>query len=95
MRRRWYKRIGYVGRMPPAYNEDLVEAAVSMIATLAKRSAPDEPRVQLEVILLGAVTHAIHQLKMPRDEAFRSLSWLLDQLESDAEPPTPTLTLVP
>lgn len=81
--------------MPPAYNEDLVEAAVSMIAVLATRSAPDEPRVQLEVILMAAVTHAIHQLEMPRDEAFRSLGWLLDQLESSTDPPAPTLTIVP
>jgi hypothetical protein len=80
--------------VPPAYNEDLVVAAVSMIGTLASRSAPDEPRVQLEVILMAAVSHAIHQLKMPPDEAFRSLGWLLVELESGSADP-PTLALVP
>lgn len=80
--------------MPPAYNEDLVVAAVSMIGTLASRAAPDEPRVQLEAILMAAVSHAVHQLKMPADEVFRSLRWLLDELEQGAADP-PTLTLVP
>lgn len=80
--------------MPPAYNEDLVVAAASMIGRLAERSAPDEPRIQLEVILMAAVTHAIHQLKMPVDEAFRSLGWLLTELASGTPDP-PTLKLVP
>ncbi|HSX23246.1 MAG TPA: hypothetical protein VLE97_10785 [Gaiellaceae bacterium] len=79
--------------MPSAYNEDLVVAASSVIGKLASRSAPDEPRVQLELILLGAVTHAIHTLKMPREEAFRSLTWLLGELKSASS--EPTLTLVP
>lgn len=80
--------------MPPVYNEALVEAAVSMIGKLAMRSAPDEPRIQLEVILMGALSHAIHQLGMPCDEAHRSLAWLLGELKSAGSDP-PTLTLVP
>jgi hypothetical protein len=76
------------------YDENLIEAAVSMISKLAARSAPDEPRIQLEVILMGAVTHAIHQLHMPPDEAYRSLSWLLGELKGTGSAP-PTLTLVP
>jgi hypothetical protein len=80
--------------MPTTYNEDLVEAAVSMIGTLATRSAPDEPRVQLEVILMGALSHAIHRLGMPCDEAYRSLAWLLGELKS-ADVDQPSLTLVP
>ena len=43
---------------------------------------------------MAAVTHAIHQLKMPPDEAFRSLGWLLDELEAGPAD-SPTLTLVP
>lgn len=80
--------------MAAVYNEDLVDTAVSMIGTLATRSAPDEPRVQLEVILMGALAHAIHKLGMPCDEAYRSLVWLLGELKSAGSTP-PTLTLVP
>jgi hypothetical protein len=78
--------------MPPAYDEEKLIAAASTIGTLATHVAPDEPRVQLELILMGAVSHAIHQLKMAPEEAFRSLAWLLTELEG---PDAPTLTLVP
>jgi len=78
------------------YNENHVDAAVSMIGTLAMRAVPDEPRIQLEVILMGALAHAIHQLDMPRDEAYRSLSWLLDELKlKSAGSNPPPLILVP
>jgi hypothetical protein len=76
------------------YDEDRMVVAASAIGTLATRSAPDEPRLQLEVILLGAVRHAIHRLGMPREEAYRTLAWLIGELESRIEAP-PTLTLVP
>jgi hypothetical protein len=88
-------RSSYGRHMPDAYDEDLVNAAISMIGTLATRSVPDEPRIQLEVILLGAVSHAIHQLGMPCGEAYRSLSWLLDELRLKSADDAPKLTLVP
>jgi hypothetical protein len=93
---KWRRHAGYARCMPPVYDEDLVDAAVFMIGTLATRSAPDEPRIQLEVILMGAVSHAVHQLGMPCSEAYRSLSWLLDELKAkSADPSRPPLTLVP
>ena len=76
------------------YDEDCMVMTASTIGTLATRSAPDEPRLQLEVILLGAVRHAIHRLGMPREETYRTLAWLLGELESRISDP-PTLTLVP
>lgn len=80
--------------MTAVYDEDLVDAAVSMIGILATRAVPGEPRVQLEVILMGALAHAIHKLGIPCDEAYRSLIWLLGELKSANTNP-PTLTLVP
>ena len=79
--------------MAAVYSEDRVDAAVTMIGTIATSAVPDEPRIQLEVILMGAVAHAIHQLGMPSDEAYRSLVWLLGELKSAGA--SPTLTLVP
>ena len=80
--------------MLPDYDESLVDGAVSMISTIATRSAPEQPRIQLEVILLGAVSHAMHQLDMSRDDAYRTLAWLLDELDRRKSSP-PALTLVP
>lgn len=75
-------------------DEDAVQA-VAAIKVLVERLVPDEPRIQLETIRLAAISHAIQSLSMARSEAYRSISWLLDELrDRNAEEP-PHLHLVP
>jgi hypothetical protein len=81
--------------MPQTYDEDRFVQMVTAIGMLALNSAPDQPRLQLEAILMAAVAHALQQLGMPRDEAYESLAWLLSELERRGSGKIPTLTLVP
>jgi hypothetical protein len=81
--------------MAQTYDEDRLVQAATAIRALAVSSAPDEPRIQLETILLAAVAHALQQLGMPREEVYRSLMWLLIELERKGSDKVPTLTLVP
>jgi hypothetical protein len=81
--------------MAQTYDEDRLVQAATAIRALAVSSAPDEPRIQLETILLAAVAHAFQQLGMPREEVYRSLTWLLTELEGRGSDKAPTLTLVP
>jgi len=81
--------------MEQTYDEDRLVQAATAIRALAVNSAPDEPRIQLETILLAAVAHARQQFKMPREEVYRTLAWLLTELEGKGSDKVPPLTLVP